>query len=116
MRADLCRARRSSGQWAPAAARRSCLLAPVRAEASTSSSSSSSVQPPPQQVQQLPKQPQQAYVEEQAFRIERVSFGSILTPIGVSFMVYGFGAFFQMLPGGDISSLLLIYGFPITVS
>jgi hypothetical protein len=30
-------------------------------------------------------------------------------------MVYGFGAFFNLLPGGDISSLLLIYGFPITV-
>lgn len=31
-------------------------------------------------------------------------------------MVYGFGAFFNLLPGGDVSSLLLIYGFPITVS
>lgn len=30
-------------------------------------------------------------------------------------MVYGFGAFFNLLPGGDVSSLLLIYGFPITV-
>lgn len=82
------------------------------------------------------------YVEEQAFRIERVrclysavdvddstthmqarlakplpckpplqvSFGSILAPIGLSLMVYGFGAFFQLLPGGDVSSLMLIYG------
>lgn len=40
----------------------------------------------------------------------QVSFGSILAPIGVSFMVYGFGAFFNLLPGGDVSSLLLIYG------
>jgi hypothetical protein len=40
----------------------------------------------------------------------QISFGAILTPIGVSFMVYGFGAFFNLLPGGDISSLLLIYG------
>ena len=30
-------------------------------------------------------------------------------------MTYGFGAFFNLLPGGDVSSLLLIYGFPITV-
>ena len=28
-------------------------------------------------------------------------------------MTYGFGAFFQLLPGGDVSSLLLVYGFPL---
>ncbi|KAL4420116.1 hypothetical protein ABPG77_000287 [Micractinium sp. CCAP 211/92] len=55
------------------------------------------------------------YVEEQSFRIEQVSFGSILSPVGISLMVYGFGAFFNLLPGGDVSSLLLIYGFPITL-
>lgn len=43
-------------------------------------------------------------------RRHQISFGSILAPIGVSFMVYGFGAFFGLLPGGDVSSLLLIYG------
>jgi hypothetical protein len=31
-------------------------------------------------------------------------------------MGYGFGAFFGLLPGGDVSSLMLIYGFPISVS
>ena len=30
-------------------------------------------------------------------------------------MTYGFGAFFGLLPGGDVSSLLLIYGFPISL-
>lgn len=83
---------------------------------------------------------------------------SILTPIGLGLLIYGFGAFFQMLPGGgtyslfwrryprravavvscpplprgvrertlttrsppshhppDVSSLLLIYGFPISL-
>jgi len=45
----------------------------------------------------------------------QVSFGSILSPVGIGLMVYGFGAFFNLLPGGDVSSLLLIYGFPITV-
>jgi len=60
-----------------------------------------------------PDSPQ--YIEAEPFRIERVSFGSILSPIGIGFLVYGFGAFFQLLPGGDISSLLLIYGFPIAL-
>ena len=31
----------------------------------------------------------------------QVSFGSILTPIGVFFLTYGFGAFFQILPGAQ---------------
>lgn len=55
------------------------------------------------------------YVDDVPFRIERVSFGSILTPVGVGLLTYGFGAFFQLLPGGDVSSLLLIYGFPLTL-
>lgn len=55
------------------------------------------------------------YVREEPLRIERISFGSILTPVGLGLLTYGFGAFFQMLPGGDVSSLLLIYGFPISL-
>lgn len=30
-------------------------------------------------------------------------------------MVYGFGAYFTLLPGTDLSSILLIYGFPISI-
>ena len=45
----------------------------------------------------------------------QVSFGTILTPLGLGMLVYGFGGFFQLLPGGDISSLLLIYGFVISL-
>lgn len=75
-------------------------MQPVRAEGSTSGSSPAG-------------SPQ--YIEDQALRIERISFGSILTPIGLTLLVYGFGAFFQLLPGGDVSSLMLIYGFPISV-
>jgi len=45
----------------------------------------------------------------------QTSFGSILTPIGVSLLGYGFGAFFQLLPGSSISSIMLIYGFPLSL-
>ncbi len=45
----------------------------------------------------------------------QVSFGSILTPIGVFLLTYGFGSFFQLLPGADVAAILLIYGFPITL-
>ncbi len=61
----------------------------------------------------LPTPP--GFVREEPLRIERISFGSILTPVGLGLLTYGFGAFFQMLPGGDVSSLLLIYGFPISL-
>jgi hypothetical protein len=82
------------GRQAPAAAAR-----PVRAQAADPQAGGGAVE----------------YVEQSEFRIERISFGAILTPIGLGLLVYGFGAFFQMLPGGDVSSLLLIYGFPISV-
>jgi hypothetical protein len=45
----------------------------------------------------------------------QISYGSILTPVGVGLLCYGFGAFFQLLPGADLSSLMLIYGFPISL-
>lgn len=50
---------------------------------------------------------------EEGFSITKVSYGSILAPTGVGLMVYGFGGYFDLLPGGDISSILLIYGFPL---
>ncbi len=54
-------------------------------------------------------------VPSSGFRIEQISFGKILSPIGISLMTYGFGAFFGLLPGGDVSSIMLIYGFPISL-
>eukprot|EP00878_Enallax_costatus_P015328 GHUV01016054.1.p1 GENE.GHUV01016054.1~~GHUV01016054.1.p1 ORF type:complete len:266 (+),score=28.32 GHUV01016054.1:144-941(+) len=54
-------------------------------------------------------------VPDSEFSITKVSYGSILTPIGLGLMVYGFGSYFTLLPGTDLSSLLLIYGFPISI-
>lgn len=44
-----------------------------------------------------------------------MSFGSILTPVGVFLLSYGFGAFFGLLPGTDASPLMLVYGFPMSL-
>jgi hypothetical protein len=52
---------------------------------------------------------------DSGFSITKISFGAILAPLGVGLLVYGFGAYTQLLPGVDISSLLLIYGFPISI-
>lgn len=55
------------------------------------------------------------YIPDSEFSISKVSFGSILTPVGLGLLGFGFTAYFNILPGGDISSLLLIYGFPISL-
>ncbi|EFJ39742.1 hypothetical protein VOLCADRAFT_108512 [Volvox carteri f. nagariensis] len=55
------------------------------------------------------------YVDDNEFNISKVSFGSILTPIGLGLLVWGFGAYTTLLPGADLSSLFLIYGFPISL-
>ncbi len=55
------------------------------------------------------------YIEDTEFNISKISFGSILTPLGVFLLFYGFGAYFMLLPGADVSSIMLIYGFPISV-
>lgn len=46
---------------------------------------------------------------------QQISFGSILTPVGLGLLFWGFGAYFLLLPGADLSSLFLIYGFPISL-
>ncbi|GMH43952.1 hypothetical protein BSKO_11886 [Bryopsis sp. KO-2023] len=50
---------------------------------------------------------------DEGFSITKVSYGSIMAPLGVGLLVYGFGGYFELLPGGEVSSLLLIYGFPL---
>eukprot|EP00882_Tetradesmus_deserticola_P007589 GHRQ01007993.1.p1 GENE.GHRQ01007993.1~~GHRQ01007993.1.p1 ORF type:complete len:282 (+),score=110.28 GHRQ01007993.1:546-1391(+) len=57
----------------------------------------------------------QEYVQDNEFSITKISYGSILTPVGLVLMIYGFGAYFTLLPGTDISSILLIYGFPMSI-
>lgn len=60
--------------------------------------------------------PGQEYMEfDKEFAISKVSFGSILTPVGSFLLVFGFGAYFQLWGGGDLSSLALIYGFPMAL-
>jgi hypothetical protein len=52
-------------------------------------------------------------VTDSSFSLAKISFGDILSPLGVGLLVFGFGSYFQILPGSDISGVLLIYAFPI---
>lgn len=47
--------------------------------------------------------------------MSKISFGSILTPVGLGLLGYGFGAYIGLLPGADLSSVMLIYAFPISL-
>uniref|UniRef100_A0A0E0LU57 Thylakoid membrane protein slr0575 n=2 Tax=Oryza punctata TaxID=4537 RepID=A0A0E0LU57_ORYPU len=45
----------------------------------------------------------------------QVSFGVIGLGVGGTLLSYGFGAYFNLLPGSEWSALMLTYGFPLTI-
>ena len=47
--------------------------------------------------------------------LSTTSFGTIGLSVGLPLLAYGFCAYFSFLPGADISALMLIYGFPISL-
>nr|XP_043617770.1 thylakoid membrane protein slr0575 [Erigeron canadensis] len=56
-----------------------------------------------------------AIVEDEEFSLAKVSFGVIGLGLGLSLLSYGFGAYFNILPGSEWSALMLTYGFPLTI-
>ncbi|KAM3190345.1 hypothetical protein ACQJBY_068487 [Aegilops geniculata] len=56
-----------------------------------------------------------AVIPDDEFTLAKVSFGVIGLGIGGSLLSYGFGAYFNLLPGSEWSALMLTYGFPLTI-
>lgn len=54
-------------------------------------------------------------VPDEEFTLAKVSFGVIGLGLGVSLLSYGFGAYFNILPGSEWSALMLTYGFPLAI-
>ncbi|XP_074383278.1 uncharacterized protein LOC141724884 isoform X2 [Apium graveolens] len=54
-------------------------------------------------------------VTDQEFSLAKVSFGVIGLYGGVSLLGYGFGAYFNILPGSEWSAIMLTYGFPLAI-
>ncbi|KAF5737849.1 hypothetical protein HS088_TW13G00740 [Tripterygium wilfordii] len=54
-------------------------------------------------------------VTDSEFSLAKVSFGAIGLGAGVSLLSYGFGAYFNILPGSEWSAIMLTYGFPLAV-
>ncbi|KAK3123260.1 hypothetical protein QOZ80_8AG0627490 [Eleusine coracana subsp. coracana] len=54
-------------------------------------------------------------VPDDEFSLAKVSFGVFGLGVGISLLGYGFGSYFNLLPGSEWSALLLTYGFPLTI-
>lgn len=54
-------------------------------------------------------------VSDEEFSLAKVSFGVIGLGVGVSLLSYGFGAYFNILPGSEWSAIMLTYGFPLAI-
>ncbi|XP_068643486.1 uncharacterized protein [Aristolochia californica] len=53
--------------------------------------------------------------DDDGFSITKVSFGVIGLAVGCTLLSYGFGAYFNILPGSEWSALMLTYGFPLAI-
>ncbi|CAH9105611.1 unnamed protein product [Cuscuta europaea] len=58
---------------------------------------------------------QKSIVNNDEFSLAKVSFGVIGLGLGTSLLSYGFGAYFNILPGSEWSALMLTYGFPLAI-
>ncbi|KAL3813240.1 hypothetical protein ACJIZ3_014508 [Penstemon smallii] len=54
-------------------------------------------------------------VPDTEFSLAKVSFGVIGLSGGVTLLSYGFGAYFNILPGSEWSAIMLTYGFPLAI-
>ncbi|XP_061364354.1 uncharacterized protein LOC133307811 [Gastrolobium bilobum] len=54
-------------------------------------------------------------VPDDGFSLAKVSFGVVGLGVGVSLLSYGFGAYFNVLPGSGWSAIMLTYGFPLAI-
>jgi len=61
----------------------------------------------------------QGYIDGSAgdgvFDLSKISFGDIALYTGTLLLAYGFGAYFDFLPGTSASAVMLIYGFPASL-
>ncbi|XP_031398870.1 uncharacterized protein LOC116209382 [Punica granatum] len=62
-----------------------------------------------------PSSVSKAVVPDEGFSLAKVSFGVIGLGAGISLLSYGFGAYFNVLPGSEWSALMLTYGFPLAI-
>ncbi|KAI9153928.1 hypothetical protein LWI28_018610 [Acer negundo] len=62
-----------------------------------------------------PASADKAIVADDEFSLAKVSFGVVGLGVGISLLSYGFGAYFNILPGSEWSAIMLTYGFPLAI-
>ncbi|KAJ8775423.1 hypothetical protein K2173_023188 [Erythroxylum novogranatense] len=62
-----------------------------------------------------PSSPKSIVEDDEGFSLAKVSFGVIGLGLGISLLSYGFGAYFNILPGSEWSAIMLTYGFPLAI-
>ncbi|XP_057522258.1 uncharacterized protein LOC130802316 [Amaranthus tricolor] len=54
-------------------------------------------------------------VPDDQFSLSKISLGVVGLGSGLTLLSYGFGAYFNILPGSEWSAIMLTYGFPVAV-
>ncbi|CAO2825443.1 unnamed protein product [Amaranthus hypochondriacus] len=54
-------------------------------------------------------------VTDDQFSLSKISLGVVGLGSGLTLLSYGFGAYFNILPGSEWSAIMLTYGFPVAV-
>ncbi|MED6160642.1 hypothetical protein PIB30_053290 [Stylosanthes scabra] len=88
--------------------RKLLLLSPLRAADSSATQAASSVDVPS-------NNNNKTLVPDDGFSLSKISFGVVGLGVGLSLLSYGFGAYFNILPGSEWSAIMLTYGFPLAI-
>eukprot|EP00899_Mesostigma_viride_P019192 jgi/Mesvir1/27274/Mv07109-RA.1 len=83
--------------------------------ASSPQSLSQRVGKPAQIVAQAAETNSDIILDEGVSSLNKISLGFVGLNVGLVLLSYGFGAYFNLLPGAGISALMLTYGFPLTL-
>lgn len=89
---------------------RTLLQTPPRLDFTFSARAADSTQP-----SSVSASPTKTVVTDDEFSLAKVSFGVIGLGVGISLLSYGFGAYFNILPGSEWSAIMLTYGFPLAI-
>eukprot|EP00898_Chlorokybus_atmophyticus_P002541 jgi/Chlat1/3288/Chrsp22S03445 len=54
-------------------------------------------------------------VADTSFNLAKISLGTVGLSLGSFLLSFGFGAYFDLLPGGAFSAIMLTYGFPLAL-
>ncbi|KAL1291838.1 hypothetical protein HN51_060338 [Arachis hypogaea] len=90
--------------------RKLVLLSPLRAAESDSSSTQTALS-----VEIPNNNYNKTLISDDGFSLSKVSFGVVGLGVGLSLLSYGFGAYFNVLPGSEWSAIMLTYGFPLAI-